>query len=146
MNNTISQISSSMNQYSPTDKINDLYKIINNNYPDTSSSIYNEILNREKDMKDLIERVVEYKDKEKLSAQFTQKSIADISNNLFKTLNKILEESTDDNNISFKKIKEAVNQDDRRIYLGLFLVIMAVSLLLIEVSDKIWLLSNYKCL
>ena len=80
MNNTISQISSSMNQYSPTDKINDLYKIINNNYADTSSSIYNEILNREKDMKDLIERVVEYKDKEKLSAQFTQKSIADVSN------------------------------------------------------------------
>lgn len=137
MNNTISQISSSMNQYSPTDKINDLYKIINNNYADTTSSIYNEILNREKDMKGLIERVVEYKDKEKLSEQFTQKSIADISNNLFKTLNKILEESTDDNNISFKKIKEAVNQDDRRIYLGLFLVIMAVSLLLIEVSDKI---------
>lgn len=137
MNNTISQISSSMNQYSPTDKINDLYKIINNNYADTSSSIYNEILNREKDMKDLIERVVEYKDKEKLSAQFTQKSIADVSNKLFKTLNKILEESTDDNNISFKKIKEAVNKEDRRIYLGLFLVIMAVSLLLIEVSDKI---------
>lgn len=137
MNNTISQISSSMNQYSPTDKINDLYKIINNNYADTSSSIYNEILNREKDMKDLIERVVEYKDKEKLSAQFTQKSIADVSNKLFKVLNDILEQSTDDNNISFKKIKEAVNQDDRRIYLGLFLVIMAVSLLLIEVSDKI---------
>jgi len=137
MNNTISQISSSMNQYSPTDKINDLYKIINNNYPDTSSSIYNEILNREKDMKDLIERVVEYKDKEKLSEQFTQKSIADVSNKLFKVLNDILEESTNDNNISFKKIKEAVNQDDRRIYLGLFLVIMAVSLLLIEVSDKI---------
>ena len=137
MNNTISKISPSMNQYSPTDKINDLYKIINNNYPDTSSSIYNEILNREKDMKDLIERVVEYKDKEKLSAQFTQKSIADVSNKLFKVLNDILEESTNDNNISFKKIKEAVNQDDRRIYLGLFLVIMAVSLLLIEVSDKI---------
>ena len=137
MNNTISQISSSMNQFSPTDKINDLYKIINNNYADSSSSIYNEILNREKDMKDLIERVVEYKNKEKLSAQFTQKSIADVSNNLFKTLNKILEEITDDNNISFKKIKEAVNQDDRRIYLGLFLVIMAISLLLIEVSDKI---------
>ena len=137
MNNTISQISSSMNQYSPTDKINDLYKIINNNYPDTSSSIYNEILNREKDMKDLIERVVEYKDKEKLSEQFTQKSIADVSNKLFKVLNDILEESTNDNNISFKKIKEVVNQDDRRIYLGLFLVIMAVSLLLIEVSDKI---------
>ena len=137
MNNTISQISSSMNQYSPTDKINDLYKIINNNYADTSSSIYNEILNREKDMKDLIERVVEYKDKEKLSAQFTQKSIADVSNKLFKVLNDILEESTNDNNISFKKIKEVVNQDDRRIYLGLFLVIMAISLLLIEVSDKI---------
>jgi uncharacterized membrane protein len=137
MNNTISQISSSMNQYSPTDKINDLYKIINNNYADTSSSIYNEILNREKDMKDLIQRVVEYKDKEKLSAQFTQKSIADVSNKLFKVLNDILEESTNDNNISFKKIKEVVNQDDRRIYLGLFLVIMAVSLLLIEVSDKI---------
>ena len=98
MNNTISQISSSMNQFSPTDKINDLYKIINNNYDLSSSSIYNEILNREKDMKDLIERVVEYKDKEKLSEQFTQKSIADVSNNLFKTLNKILEESTDDNN------------------------------------------------
>lgn len=137
MNNTISQISSSMNQFSPTDKINDLYKIINNNYPDSSSSIYNEILNREKDMKGLIEKVVEYKNKEKLSAQFTQKSIADVSNKLFKTLNKILEESTDDNNISFKKIKEAVNKEDRRIYLGLFLVIMAVSLLLIEVSDKI---------
>lgn len=137
MNNTISQISSSMNQYSPTDKINDLYKIINNNYADTSSSIYNEILNREKDMKDLIERVVEYKDKEKLSEQFTQKSIADISNNLFKVLNDILEETTSDNNISFKKIKEVVNKEDRRIYLGLFLVIMAVSLLLIEVSDKI---------
>lgn len=137
MNNTISQISSSMNQYSPTDKINDLYKIINNNYDLSSSSIYNEILNREKDMKDLIERVVEYKDKEKLSEQFTQKSIADVSNKLFKVLNDILEQSTDDNNISFKKIKEAVNQDDRRIYLGLFLVIMAVSLLLIEVSDKI---------
>ncbi len=137
MNNTISKISSSMEQFSPTDKINDLYKIINNNYADTSSSIYNEILNREKDMKDLIERVVEYKDKEKLSEQFTQKSIADISNNLFKVLNDILEETTSDNNISFKKIKEVVNKEDRRIYLGLFLVIMAVSLLLIEVSDKI---------
>ena len=137
MNNTISQISSSMNQYSPTDKINDLYKIINNNYDLSSSSIYNEILNREKDMKDLIERVVEYKDKEKISAQFTQKSIADVSNKLFKVLNDILEESTNDNNISFKKIKEVVNKEDRRIYLGLFLVIMAVSLLLIEVSDKI---------
>ena len=137
MNNTISQISSSMNQYSPTDKINDLYKIINNNYDLSSSSIYNEILNREKDMKDLIERVVEYKDKEKLSAQFTQKSIADVSNKLFKVLIDILEESTNDNNISFKKIKEVVNKEDRRIYLGLFLVIMAVSLLLIEVSDKI---------
>ncbi len=137
MNNTISQISSSMNQYSPTDKINDLYKIINNNYADSSSSIYNEILNREKDMKGLIEKVVEYKNKEKLSAQFTQKSIADVSNKLFKVLNDILEESTNDNNISFKKIKEAVNKEDRRIYLGLFLVIMAVSLLLIEVSDKI---------
>ena len=45
-----------------------------------------------------------------------------------------------------RKIKEVVNKEDRRIYLGLFLVIMAVSLLLIEVSDKIWLLSNYKYL
>lgn len=137
MNNTISKISSSMEQFSPTDKINDLYKIINNNYSDTTSSIYNEILNREKDMKGLIERVVEYKNNEELSKQFTQKSIADISNNLFKVLNDILEETTSDNNISFKKIKEIVNKEDRRIYLGLFLVIMAVSLLLIEVSDKI---------
>lgn len=119
------------------EQINDLYKIINNKYSAQNSSIYNEILNKEENVRNTIDRVIKMKDDEKLNQLFTNTSIQNIFIKIFKILNSILDEIQNTEDLTYKQFKKIIKKESRVIYIGIFLIIIAVSLLLIEISDNI---------
>jgi hypothetical protein len=119
------------------EQINDLYKVINNKYSDSNNSLYQEIMNREENVRNTLDRVVKMKETEKLKEVFTKKSIDNITINIFKNLNSILEEVNNIDRLTYKEFKKIMNKDNRIIYTGLFFIIIAISLLLIEISDNI---------
>mgnify|MGYP001338796302 CR=1 FL=1 len=123
------------------DGINDLYNIINNNYDNQLNNnidnIYQQILDTEENVRNTIDRVIELKDNEKLNSLFTKKSVENVALNIFKILNTILEEINNTDNITYKQLKKIIKKDSRLIYIGIFFIALAVSLLLIEISDSL---------
>ena len=119
------------------EQINDLYKIINNKYSEQDNSIYDQILNKEESVKNTINRVIKLKDEEKLNKLFTNTSIKNIFIKIFKILNSILDEINSVENLTYKEFKKIIKKDSRIIYIGIFFIIIAISLLLIEISDNI---------
>jgi len=65
------------------EQINDLYKIINNKYSDETNSIYDQILDKEENVRNTIDRVIKLKDDEKLNKLFTNTSIENIFIKIF---------------------------------------------------------------
>ena len=57
--------------------------------------------------------------------------------NIFKVLNGLLEDLTKFDKITYKQLKKLVNKKQRIIYLGLFMILCAIFLALIEISDNI---------
>lgn len=123
------------------DKLNDFYKIIQNKYDESSISkngIYDEIMMREKDMKETIDRVIEFKDRERLDKKlFINEKIGRIYTNTFKVLNDIMDELTKINKVSYNNVLKIIGKDQRQIYLGIFMVVIAIFLALIEISDAL---------
>ena len=123
------------------DGINDLYNIINNNYDNQLNNnidnIYQQILDTEENVRNTIDRVIELKDNEKLNSLFTKKSVENVALIIFKILNTILEEINNTDNITYKQLKKIIKKDSRLIYIGIFFIALAVSLLLIEISDSL---------
>ena len=119
------------------EQINDLYKIINNKYSDETNSIYEQILDKEENVRNTIDRVIKLKDDEKLNKLFTNTSIENIFIKIFKILNSILDEMNENENLTYKQFKKIMKKDSRIIYIGIFIIVLAVSLLLIEISDNI---------
>ena len=122
------------------DQLNDFTKIIHNTYENTGitqDSIYDEILKREDDIKEVINRVIDYEKDKENNALFVNTKFSDILVNIFKILNDLLDDLTNINKISFKKFKKVVKKDKRIIYIGLFMIICAVFLALIEISDSV---------
>lgn len=119
------------------DNINDLYKIINNKYSDSTSSLYQEVLNKEEIVRNTIDRVINMKEKEKFNNLFPKTSLENIHINIFKTLNSILEELSNVNELTYSQFNKIFQKDNRLIYIGIFFIILAVSLMLIEISDNI---------
>ena len=123
------------------DGINDLYTIINNNYDNQLNNnidnLYQQILDKEENVRNTIDRIIELKDNEKLNSLFTKKSLENVSLNIFKILNSILEEINNTDNITYKQLKKIIKKDNRLIYIGIFFIALAVCLLLIEVSDSL---------
>ena len=121
------------------DGINDLYNIINNNYDNQLNNnidnIYQQILDTEENVRNTIDRVIELKDNEKLNSLFTKKSVENVALNIFKILNTILEEINNTDNITYKQLKKIIKKDSRLIYIGIFFIALAVSLLLIEITS-----------
>ena len=121
-------------------KINDLYKIIQNKYEASTinkDSIYDEIMNKEGNIKEVIDRVIEYKEKQKLEDLFINTKFKDLFMNIFKVLNNLVDDLTKHKNISYKQLKKIVKKQHRLIYLGLFMILIAFFLALIEISDNI---------
>ena len=122
------------------DKINDIYKIIQNKYKTYTSnkdSIYDEIMKKEKNIKEVIDRVIEYKENEKKKDLFINTSFNDIFLNIFKVLNNLIDDLTKYDKISYKQLKKIVKKKHRLIYIGLFMIIISIFLSLIEISDKV---------
>jgi len=119
------------------EQINDFYKIINNKYSDETNLLYDQILNQEEKVRNTIDRVIKLKEDEKLNALFTNISIENIFIKIFKTLNSILDEMNEAEKLTYKEFKKIMKKDSRIIYIGIFFMLLAVSLLLIEISDNI---------
>jgi hypothetical protein len=122
------------------EKINDIYKIIQNKYKTYTSnkdSIYDEIMKKEKNIKEVIDRVIEYKENEKKKDLFINTSFNDICLNIFKVLNNLIDDLTKYDKISYKQLKKIVKKKHRLIYIGLFMIIISIFLSLIEISDKV---------
>lgn len=121
-------------------RINDLYKIIQNKYDASTinkDSIYDELMNKEGNIKEVIDRIIDYKEKQKLDDLFVNTKFKNIFMNIFKTLNHLIDDLTKHKDISYKQLKKMLNKEHRLIYIGLFMIMIAFFLSLIEISDKI---------
>tara|TARA_Y100000593_G_C4042930_1_gene206059 strand:- start:115 stop:486 length:372 start_codon:yes stop_codon:yes gene_type:complete len=122
------------------DQLNDFTKIIHNTYENTGitqDSIYDEILKREDDIKEVIDRVITYEKVKESNELFVNTKFSDILVNIFKILNDLLDDLTNINKMTFRRFKNVVRRDKRIIYIGLFMIICAVFLALIEISDSV---------
>lgn len=122
-------------------QLNDFYKIIQNKYVDNTinnDSIYDKIVTKEKDAYETINRVIDFKNQQnKEKTLFINTKFSDIFMNIFKVLNGLLEDLTKFDKITYKQLKKLVNKKQRIIYLGLFMILCAIFLALIEISDNI---------
>lgn len=122
-------------------QLNDFYKIIQNKYVDNTinnDSIYDKIVTKEKDVYETINRVIDFKNQQKKEKTlFINTKFSDIFMNIFKVLNGLLEDLTKFDKITYKQLKKLVNKKQRIIYLGLFMILCAIFLALIEISDNI---------
>jgi len=122
------------------DQLNDFSKIINNTYKNTGitkDSIYDEIMKKEDNIKEVMNRVIDFEKKKELNKMFVNTNFSEITTNIFKILNEILEEMSLAKKINLKKLRKILTKEKRIIYLGLFLVLCAVFLALIEISDSV---------
>lgn len=122
------------------DQLNDFTKIINNKYKNTGitkDSIYDEIMKKEKNVKEIIDRVIDHEKQKELNKLFVNTSFSDISLNIFKVLNDILEDFTKSKKLSLKKLKKILSKEKRIIYVGIFMIVCAIFLALIEISDSV---------
>lgn len=118
------------------DIVKNIYENINNDNYNINDLLVN-LRNKEEDVTNIVNRVVELKNNKKIKNIFTKESIENVSINIFKNLNLILEEISSIENLTFKEFKKILKKDNRIIYIGLFFIIIALSLLLIEISDNI---------
>lgn len=122
------------------DQLNDFSKIINNTYKNTGitkDSIYDEIMKKEDNIKEVMNRVIDFEKKKELNKMFVNTNFSEITTNIFKILNEILEEMSLAKKINLKKLRKILTKEKRIIYLGLFLVLCSVFLALIEISDSV---------
>ena len=122
-------------------QLNDFYKIIQNKYVDNTinnDSIYDKIVTKEKDTYETINRVIDFKNQQKKEKTlFINTKFSDIFMNIFKVLNGLLEDLTKFDKITYKQLKKLVNKKQSIIYIGLFMILCAIFLALIEISDNI---------
>ena len=57
--------------------------------------------------------------------------------NIFRVLNDILDDFTKINKLTLKKFKKVINKEKRIIYVGIFMIVCAIFLALIEISDSV---------
>jgi hypothetical protein len=123
------------------DQLNDFYKIIQNKYKNNtinSDSIYDKIVSKEKNTYETINRVLDFKNQEKKDKTlFINTKFSDIFINIFKVLNELLDDLTKYDKITYKQLKKLINKKHRLIYLGLFMILCAIFLAMIEISDNI---------
>lgn len=122
------------------DQLNDFTKIINNKYKNTGitkDSIYDEIMKKEKNVKEIIDRVIDHEKQKELNKLFVNTKFSDILLNIFKVLNDILEDFTKSKKLSLKKLKKILSKEKRIIYVGIFMIVCAIFLALIEISDSV---------
>lgn len=122
------------------DKYNDFLKIIQNKYNNVNlnaDSIYDELVKKENSILKTINRVIDFEKDKENKKKFLNLPLSKIYKNIFHNLNKILEELLKTKNLTTKKFKKIILKEKRIIYLGILLIIIAIYLALIELSDSI---------
>ncbi len=123
------------------DTVNNFYDIINNSKKnfDDNNTIYDELKSKEEKYYDTINRVVDLKNKENDKLQyFEYTSIKDVLINLFLTLNVVSKELMTFNFdvFNYSAFMKIFNKGHRLIYIGIFIILISIFMLLIEVSDS----------
>lgn len=122
------------------DKYNDFLKVIQNKYNNVNlnaDSIYDELVKKENNILKTINRVIDFEKDKENKKKFLNLPLSKIYKNIFHNLNKILEELLKTKNLTTKKFKKIILKEKRIIYLGILLIIIAIYLSLIELSDSI---------
>jgi len=115
--------------------ISDLSKIINGVKLDKNNTIYDEIKKKEKNMKEVIDRVIDYEKIQDKKKEFLQTPISTIIINTFQNINDMLDDILKSDKLSNKRIKKILGIKNRQIYLGIFIVLIAIFLAMIEIAD-----------
>lgn len=121
------------------DSVNELYNIINNKNIDQNNTIYDELKKKEDKYYDTINRVIDVKNKEvKMNTYFEYTTIKDVTINLFLALNAILKEVVNYDYSSFDADNYLLifTSKHRIIYIGIFLIMLSIFMLLVEISDS----------
>jgi hypothetical protein len=122
------------------DKYNDFLKVIQNKYNNVNlnaDSIYDELVKKENNILKTINRVIDFEKDKENKKNFLNLSLSKIYKNIFHNLNKILEELLKTKKLTTKKFKKIILKEKRIIYFGILLIIIAIYLALIELSDSI---------
>ena len=115
--------------------ISDLSKIINGVKLNKNNTVYDEIKKKEKNMKEVIDRVIDYEKIQDKKKEFLQTPISTIIINTFQNINDMLDDILKSDKLSNKRIKKILGIKNRQIYLGIFIVLIAIFLAMIEIAD-----------
>lgn len=115
--------------------ISDLSKAINGIKLDKNNTIYDEIKKKEKNMKEVIDRVIDYEKIQDKKKEFLQTPISTIIINTFQNINDMLDDILKSDKLSNKRIKKILGIKNRQIYLGIFIVLISIFLAMIEIAD-----------
>ncbi len=115
--------------------ISDLSKAINGIKLDKNNTIYDEIKKKEKNMKEVIDRVIDYEKIQDKKKEFLQTPISTIIINTFQNINDMLDDILKSDKLTNKKIKKILGIKNRQIYLGIFIVLISIFLAMIEIAD-----------
>jgi len=118
------------------EKIGDLSKIINGLKTTKNNTIYDEIKSKEKDMKEVIDRVLDYEKVQAKKKEFLQTPILTIIINTFQNINDILDEFLKSKKLTNKNIRRILGIKNRQIYIGIFFLLIAIFLAMIEIADS----------
>ena len=127
---------------------NDFVSFLNENLEkrgiDSISNIKKTLLNKENDIKEILKRLDDIQTKEQLKKEFSQTKFFDVFKNIFSVLNEILDEFTkgkqngkNKKEFNLNYIKKIINKEQRIIYIGIFMIVCAIFLALIEISDSV---------
>jgi hypothetical protein len=127
---------------------NDFVSFLNENLEkrgiDSISNIKKTLLNKENDVKEILKRLDDIQTKEQLKKEFSQTKFFDVFKNIFSVLNEILDEFTkgkqngkNKKEFNLNYIKKIINKEQRIIYIGIFMIVCAIFLALIEISDSV---------
>lgn len=115
--------------------ISDLSKIINGVKLDKNNTVYDEIKKKEKNMKEVIDRVIDYEKIQDKKKEFLQTPISTIIINTFQNINDMLDDILKSDKLTNKRIKKILGIKNRQIYLGIFIILIAIFLAMIEIAD-----------
>ena len=127
---------------------NDFVSFLNENLEkrgiDSISNIKKTLLNKENDVKEILKRLDDIQTREQLKKEFSQTKFFDVFKNIFSVLNEILDEFTkgkqkgkNKKEFNLNYIKKIINKEQRIIYIGIFMIVCAIFLALIEISDSV---------
>lgn len=123
----------------PYDVANDLYNLITNNKPATDSvnTLYDELMQKEQRVLDTIKRVVEDKADERRQVKaFLSTPVEKIPLELVRTMTAMFAEFAVNSPKDYAEFMAIMIKDHRMIYAGISLIIVALFLMFIQISDK----------